>query len=878
MYKPGAKKLTPVMCQYRDAKAAYPDAILFFRLGDFYEMFNDDAVLAAGELQLTLTSRNKGKPDAVPMAGVPVHAAHNYLAKLVAAGHKVAICEQMGDPSKIKGIVPRKVVRVLTPALLTDESQLRPRENNYLCAVDDADDQGRCGLALLDLSTGELAACTLPTTALLVAEIARAEPRETLLPASLTQVRETLATAVPNTAVREDQLLDDGSIERHLDEGTAVPLYADARDQHSVTALRAAARALRFACHYLPDATLPVRRIAHHDPDAFMRIDETAQGHLELVRGADGSRRGSLLSIVDATVTAHGGRLLRRQLLTPLIDVAQIRRRLDAVELFVRHPRARDDLRAALKRTGDVQRLNVRVSLREATPRDLGRLGDSLAAAPEALAAIRSITEVTAAELPVLQLDVDLLAPVRQLLSEALVEEPPAKLSDGGMFREGHDPALDELRALRQNGTDLIKAMETSLREQTSIPTLKVKHTRAFGWYIEVTKTHVDKVPSSWRRRQTLTNAERYLDDALEELSDKLSEAEEGFALRESELFNELVTAVAGHAEALRQLAAALAQWDVSSALAETAHEHDYSRPTVEDGDALMVHDGRHPVVEQFVPTGRFVPNDTTLDLDGERLWLITGPNMAGKSTLMRQVAQIAILAQMGSFVPARTATIGVVDRVLSRVGASDNLARGESTFMVEMRETAAILRHATRRSLVILDEIGRGTSTFDGLAIAWAVTEHLHDRVRCRAMFATHYHQLTELADRLQGAANYSVSAREHDGDIVFLHRITPGGVNKSYGVAVARLAGLPESVLGRSSAILEALENDTPVAGGPGSSRPHDAQLDLFARPKQPSCTDAEKAALLQLQHVDLNRMTPLQALQLVGELQQLSSEPEA
>lgn len=875
MYASTKQKLTPVMLQYREAKEAYPDAILFFRLGDFYEMFNDDAVVAARELQLTLTSRNKGATDEVPMAGVPVHSAHNYLSKLLVAGHKVAICEQIGDPSKIKGIVPRKVVRVLTPGLLTDDDQLDARKNNYLCVVDDAGAaEDRYGLALLDLSTGELGAGVVSGRAMVVAEIARAEPSEALLPATLDELGAAVALALPKTPIRDDRPLVDDEVRPRLDEGLARPLYEEAAADHDALALRAAARALRFAAHYMPDTTLPVRRIARHEPDAAMRIDETAQGHLELVRGASGGKKGSLLDVVDATVTSPGARRLRRQLLSPLLDVAAIRRRLDAVELFVTNPRAREELREVLGGIGDLERLAVRASLREATPRDLRRLGVSLAAAPHALAAIRSIGELAGGTVArrsggVLALDVDLLEPLRELLARALVDEPPARASDGGMLREGYDGELDELRRLRRDGTEMLSALEARYREQTGIGSLKVKFTRAFGWYIEVTKAHLDKVPEGWRRRQTLTSSERYLDDELEELADKLGHAEERYGEREAALFAELVDHVAGQAEPLRVLADAIAQWDVSSALAEIAHRHDYVRPEVDESERLELEDARHPVVERYVPTGQFVPNDTRLDLDDERLWIVTGPNMAGKSTLMRQVAACCILAQMGAFVPARRARVGVVDRVLSRVGASDNLARGESTFMVEMRETATILRDATRRSLVILDEIGRGTSTFDGLAIAWAVAEHLYAAVGCRAMFATHYHQLTELAEHHDGVANYSVSAREHEGDVVFLHRITPGAVSKSYGIAVARLAGLPEAVLGRAGALLEALEEDTPVAGGPGTSKREAPapQLDLFVRPKLPTCTEEEKAVLLQLANVELDRMTPLEALQLLA-----------
>jgi DNA mismatch repair protein MutS len=861
------------MKQYQEAKEAFPDAILLFRLGDFYEMFNDDAVVASRELQLTLTSRNKGKPDQVPMAGVPHHAAHNYIAKLIAQGHKVAICEQMGDPSKCKGVVPRKVVRVLTPGLITDADQLDARQNNYLAAVDAQGDA--VGLALLDLSTGELAACRLNGRAMLVAELARADPSETLLPDELDDLRPAVELAVPRTALRHDGPLDEQALRLHLDERTARPLLEEAAQHHPTEALRAAARALRFAAHNMPSAKLPVTRIARHDPDATLHVDEAAQGHLELVRGADGGRKGSLLAVIDHTVTPAGARLLRRRLLAPLVDVAGIRRRLDAVELFVQHPRAREELRNALRGVGDLERLAIRASLREARPRDLGALRDGLAAAPKAVEAIRAIPETRPSQreatvspsVAALALDVDLLPDLGTLLARALSDEPPAHVREGGCLREGYDEALDELRALRHQGSALMSELEVRLRDELSIASLKIKYTRAFAWYIEVTRDNLDKVPAHWRRKQSLATVERYLNDELEELADKLMGAEERYSEREAALFDELVERVAAQGEALRTLAATLAQWDVAAGLAETAHRHDYTRPVVDEDDRLELVDARHPVVEQHVASGRFVPNDTVLDVAGERLMLVTGPNMAGKSTLMRQVALCVMLAQMGSYVPASRAHVGVVDRVLSRVGASDNLARGESTFMVEMRETATILRDARRRSLVILDEIGRGTSTFDGLAIAWAVAEYLHQSVGCRAMFATHYHQLTELADHLEGVANYSVSAREHAGDIVFLHRLTPGSVSRSYGIAVARLAGVPEAVLGRAGALLAALESDSAIAGGPGSSgQSREAQLDLFTPPEPPG---SERAVCDTLRNVEPNRMTPLEALELVARL---------
>ncbi|MGK4005415.1 DNA mismatch repair protein MutS [Sorangium sp. So ce1036] len=898
------KKLTPVMRQYEEAKALHPDAILFFRLGDFYEMFNDDAVLVSRALNLTLTSRNKGEPGEHPMAGVPHHAAHGYIARLLALGHKVAICEQLGDPSKIKGLVPRQVVRVVTPGLVTETDQLDARANHYLAAVDgggvprgDAGATGGpYGLSLLDLSTGELSATSIPDAATLLAELARADPREALIARDLPDVRAAAASLACRAALRDDEDLDSAAVASILDDAAIEPISAAALAEHPLPAVRAAARALRFARRCSPGARIPVRRIAPHDTSGTLRIDETAQSHLELVRAADGGRRGTLLDVIDCTVTPGGARLLRRRLLTPLADVAAIRRRLDEVELFVAHPRARGELRDALGGVGDLERLSVRALLGEATPRDLGGLRDGLTAAPAAIAAIRSIpdlggapgrgeaaaaAEASAEPLLADAAATDVVADVCAELTAALVERPPPNAREGGVFREGYDKELDEARATEKNGTELILALEARLRAQTGAPSLRVKYTRVFGWYIEVTRAHVGKVPDTFRRKQTVATGERYTSDELDELADKIEHAGARALEREAALFERLRTLVARNEARLRALARRLAAWDVAAALADVAHRNDYVRPHVTSGDAIAIRDGRHPVVERYAAAGNFVPNDTRLDLAGERLWLITGPNMAGKSTLMRQVALIVVLAQMGSYVPAREAEIGLVDRILSRVGASDNVARGESTFMVEMRETAEILRGATRRSLVILDEIGRGTSTYDGLAIAWAVAEHLFEAVGCRALFATHYHELTELSARAPGIANYSVAAREHGDDVIFLHKLEPGPASRSYGVAVARLAGVPEGVLARARAILATLESGAALPGGKhaslrGRTRAGAAQLDLFV-PAQAASPPEHAAVLETLRSVDVDRLAPLDALKLVVKLKGLLGAPK-
>ncbi len=865
---------TKVMQQHAAAKRSFPDAVLFFRLGDFYEMFGDDAVLVARELDLTLTSRNRGKPDEVPMAGVPHHAAHGYIARLLERGYKVAVCEQMADPATVKGIVPREVVRVITPGLVTDREQLDAATNNWLAALD-SHVEG-VGIALLDLSTGELRAAEVSDVTAVLGELSCAAPREILVgrpgPANDEDERAeqevvvaAVRAAVSSAAVRDDPPL---SAERI---GEALGSLAADAEHLGALARRAVARVLRFARACNPRSELPVRRIGRWEPAAALVLDTTAQVHLELVTSLTGNQGATLLAVLDATRTATGARLLRRRLLAPLMDVERIRRRHDQVEVFVTNPRLREELREALRGIGDLERLAVRVSLREATPRDLGALRDGLRAAERVVGILASLGDPGFRE--TLALDAsppDLVEELREVLARALVERPPAQAKEGAIFQSDFDPELAEFDQLRKSGTARMVELESELREATQIPTLKVRYTRVFGWYVEVTRSHTNRVPADWRRKQTVASGERYTLDTLDALADRILHAEDQHRERELQLLTDLIEVAAGHVERVRGLAARVARWDVAAALAEVAHRHDYTRPEVDSGDVIEMVDARHPVVERLAAQGRFVPNDVALDLQGERLWLITGPNMAGKSTLLRQVALTVILAQMGSYVPARQARVGVVDRVLSRVGASDNLAGGESTFMVEMRETAEILRSATRRSLVILDEIGRGTSTFDGLAIAWAVAEHLDEVVACRALFATHYHELTSFAEASQHAANYCVSAREVGDDIVFLHRLVPGAVSRSYGVAVAKLAGLPETVLARARAVLASLEgaSSTERAEPPHRRRVNPNQLDLFAPTSDGSPAHREVADTLRA--LDIECLTPLEALQLLARLQ--------
>ncbi len=888
---------TPVMRQHAAAKEANPGALLFFRMGDFYELFFEDAVVAARALDLTLTSRNKGSDDEIPMAGVPHHAASQYIQRLLEQGFNVAICEQMADPSKVKGIVPREVVRVVTPGIVFDDSGLDAKQNHYVVAVErgagGAGVGAPYGIAALDVSTGELSACEAVDVEGAAAELVRLDPRELLTGADVDGAVAAFRAARPNAIVRApdaspfDDAAATGVLDALLGVGEALASCP------SALARRAAARCIAMARACEAGRPLPVARLTSYELGETLLLDEATQAHLELVRTMSGDPRGALLPLLDATKTSGGARLLRRRLLAPRTHVAEIRRRLDAVELFVTQPGLRTEIRTRLGTVADVERLAIKFAFDRATPRDLGALRRSLAELPALSAALDACPDPSARE--ALGVDdgapwVDLCSELAALLARAVVDEPPLRVSDGNILRDGFDSELDELRVLTRDGQRFMVELEGRLRESSQIPSLKLRYTRVFGWYMEVTRSHIGKAPVAWRRKQTVATGERYTCDELDTLADKLAHAEDRFAARETELVATLVRAVSAEAERLRALAARLAMFDVVSALADIAHRYDYVRPDVDASHELDIRGGRHPVVERLAAAGRFVPNDVALDGEadaaraggaGKRLWLVTGPNMAGKSTLMRQVALIVILAQMGSFVPAESARIGVVDRVLTRVGASDNLARGESTFMVEMKETANVLRRATRKSLVVLDEIGRGTSTYDGLAIAWSVAEHLHDVVGCRALFATHYHELTELAVTRAGLANVSVSAREHQGDIIFLHKLQAGAASRSYGVACARLAGIPELVLARARVILEGLERGSALPGGApstlrGRSKSGRAQLDLFQGPTPDPVDIMKHPALESLRSVDVDRLTPLEALQLVASLKKLAAEP--
>jgi len=874
---------TPFMRQWFAAKERYPDALIFFRMGDFYELFLDDAVRASRLLGLTLTSRNKGEPDEIPMAGAPHHNSHTYVARALAHGMSVAICEQMADPAKCKGIVPREVVRVITPGLVVDEHSLDARQNHWLVSIEEADTG--VGLCALDHSTGELLACSVADTTSALAEIARLDPREVLLGPGAHDLAEAISAVSPRSAIRREHApLEDTEVLRTLADHLGPAETANATRDASTIARRATARALSYAQSMTPGARVQVTRLVAYDPIDTLQLDEATASHLELVRGVDADGSTTLLRQLDSTRTPAGARLLRRWLLAPLAEVSAIRRRHDAVELFLLDAPLREAFRAKLGEVGDLERLATRAALGQASPRDLGALREGIGALPGIAEILASSRDPSAREILGLDRPLDLLEDLGALLVRTLVDSPPANARDGGIFRDGFDATLDELSELRRSGDTVLVKLETRLREESGIPNVKLRFNKVFGWYLEVSRGNVEKVPASWRRKQTVANAERYSTDELDALQDKLLSAEDRHRERELELFDQLRAQVATHGERLRDVATRLARWDVLAGLADVAHRNDYVRPVMDDSLLFALEESRHPVVERLAPTGgagRFVPNDVVVSAEpeGERVLVITGPNMAGKSTLMRQVALACIMAQAGSFVAARAARIGIVDRVMTRVGASDSLARGASTFMVEMRETANILRRATRRTLIVLDEIGRGTSTYDGLSIAWAVAEHIHDVIGARTLFATHYHELCELSATCTGLANYSVAAKEIGADVVFLHRLVKGGASRSYGIAVARLAGVPEPVLARAKAILASLERGALLPSGkPSSMRGRDAkgkvQLDMFGGAPEPTEPARPHPVLATLAQVDVDRLAPIDAWQLVLKLKGLAS----
>jgi len=876
--------VTPAMRQYLDAKQQHRDAILLFRMGDFYEMFYEDALVAARTLEITLTSRSKdANGGGIPMCGVPFHAVDGYIARLVKRGFRVAICDQVEDPRKAKGVVKREVVRVVSPGTLTDANYLDAREPAFLMAVYQtpgskptmSGSRGNViGVALLDLSTGEFNAAEYAGADGLQAladELALLRPREIVVPAgdngaAAASVPPVLASGLPITPIDGWSFELASAQKTLLDQLRAGGLEGFGLDGHP--AAIAAAGAL---VHHLRETQkvdlAHVRSVAYRQRADALLIDPTTLRHLEILEGSDGSRAGSLLDELDRTITSIGSRLLRAWLLRPLVALEPIRDRLDAVEELAFRNTERGKFRDAIKAVQDLQRLVARAALGTAGPRDLVGLKHSLAVVPR----VRTVlADLQAPLIRSLVAELDDLVDVRDRIESTLTDEPPALARDGGFARDGVDPELDELRSISRSGKQIIAGMEEAERARTGINSLKIRYNRVFGYYIEISKSNLHAVPADYHRKQTIAGGERYITPSLKEYEEKVLGADERILERELELFETLRNGVAAESPRIQATSRALAALDVLGALAETAAVNNYIKPQIHDGDEMAVLESRHPVVERRIGGGgTFVPNDVTLNGVACQLVILTGPNMGGKSTYLRQVALLCVMAQSGSFVPAREAKIPLVDRIFARVGASDNIARGHSTFMVEMQETANILHTATPCSLVVLDEIGRGTATFDGLSIAWAVAEFLatHPKVRPKTLFATHYHELTDLADATPGVVNFHVSAREWKDDIIFLRKIVPGRSDRSYGIQVARLAGLPSTVIARAREILAALERDELTRGGrpsvSGTTSDPQRQLGLF---QSPSADDTLRQRLMA---VDVDHMTPIQALALLAEL---------
>jgi DNA mismatch repair protein MutS len=879
---------TPLMQQYQGIKSRYPHALLLFRLGDFYELFYEDAIIAARELQITLTSRNREKGQPIPMCGVPYHAADGYIARLIRAGFKIAICDQMELPGPGKKIVRREVVRVITPGTATDGAVLEARENNFLAAVA-KDAAGTLGMAYVDLSTGEFQATEFSGAGAAEAlrdELQLLRPRETLLPRQQ-QLFETAKTS----------LLDGtGGVESRLDEWIFQHDYAERilREQFGVAELTgfgldghpqslAAAGAI---IHYLRenaargDDAHSVEALRHLDGVRYYEqqnalvLDPVSVRNLELINPIFTEESGrvgptTLIAALDVTVTGMGARLLRSWMMRPLIDPAVIEARLTAVAQLVQQTMVRGEIRKELKGILDLERITSRITLGLATPRELVALRKSVARLPLLKNFLTPPPAGGSELLRRIFVEIDELSDVRERLERGISDEPPALATTPGMIRSGFDGELDELRNLSQHSKEIIAAMEERERKRTGIASLKIRFNSIFGYYIEISKVNLHLAPADYERKQTLVNAERFTSAELKEYERKILAADERIAEIENRLFVELRSGVAAHAARLRVTASAIAQLDVLTSFAKLAAERGYCRPEFNATGELLIVDGRHPVIEELLRQRgeRFVPNDLYLESQRQQLLLITGPNMGGKSTYLRQAALIVLMAQMGCFVPARQAKLPVTDRIFTRIGASDNLARGRSTFLVEMSEVAAILHHATPSSLVLLDEVGRGTSTFDGLSIAWAVVEHLQQHTGARTLFATHYHELTELADLLSAVKNVHVSVKETPNEIVFLRRVEPGSADKSYGIEVARLAGLPRSVIARAREVLlkheqnehELSETLSPGANGNGNHSGDQAVL----------FTALDRAVIDKLRGADLDQLKPLDALNLLAEL---------
>lgn len=878
-------KLTPMLQQYMDIKQQHEDAILFYRMGDFYEMFFDDAVIASKILNITLTSRNK-KSDAVqvPMCGIPYHAVQNYLSKLIQAGQRVAICEQVENPAEAKGIVQREVIRIVSPGVVTDDDLLDDKSNNYICSLVHKESSGRTnyGMSFLDISTGEFLIGEFPNTTEhadpILDQLSRLQPAELLIgntdKYNGTRILEDIKILHPEICItlREPQSF-------HLDTARDILL-----DHFSVVTLNgfgcgdftegviAAGVLLEYVKETQKTAIDHIEKLTPIETDAILHLDDSSRRNLELTQTIVGAQRqGSLLSVLDQTCTPMGARLLKNNLLSPLQNKSAISDRLDAVTYFFKNSSTRKEIRNLLDSVYDLERLNSRMTLGSGNGRDMLSMKSSIGTLPEIQ---QELLPCDTTLLISLRDTFDHLEDLYQMLDEAINHEAPVTIREGNLIKEGYNEELDDLVILLRDGKKLILDLETKEREATGIAKLKVGFNKVFGYFIEVSKIHSDKVPDHYIRKQTLVNAERFITPELKEFEHKVLGAQERRVELEYQLFLEVREKLAVNSSRILQTANILAQLDFLQSSAETAHRYNYRRPDIEESDTIQIVEGRHPVIERMLPSGKFVPNDVYLDQKNDELLIITGPNMAGKSTVLRQTALIVLMAQMGCYVPAQTARIGIVDRIFTRVGAMDNLRQGQSTFMVEMSETANILNNSTERSLVILDEIGRGTSTYDGLSIAWAVAESLANKNGrgVKTLFATHYHELTEMVKTNRRVRNYSIGVREWQGNIIFLHKLVKGGTSRSYGIQVAALAGVPEEVVLRAKEILKDIElgkfsNSLHAkrTRKPGSrAKKHPDQLALFATPADP----VEKF----LEQINPDECSPIDALNALYKLKEL------
>lgn len=861
-------KLTPMLRQYVQAKAESGGSILFFRMGDFYEMFFEDALVASEILGLTLTSRDGAdKHERIPMAGVPFRAVDGYIARLIKAGKTVTLCDQVEDPKEAKGIVKRDIIRTITPGTVMAPDLLEDRSNNYLGAIHVHG--GNAGLAFIDMTTGEFLTAHIVSGAehTIVDELTRMAPVEVLVAEAIDAPWiERLRSRFPSTVFTSRPEVDfDAGYGRDLVQDQFGLSTVKGIALHDAPEALAAAGAVLAYLKQTQRETLPHLRLPRrYSPSGYVVLDGNTQRNLELVESMmDKSKRGTLLGVLDRTCTSMGGRKLRQWILHPLLDVHAIEARLNAVEALYEAAETRLELREALRGVADLERLLSRLTSKSGNARDLKALGQSLLRVPTVKAALHTIDAALLAET---RDGMDALQDVAVTIDDAIVDEPPLTIMEGNLFKDGHNAELDRMRDLVRGGRDWIATLQREESARTGISTLKVGYNKVFGYYIEVSKGQAANVPPDYERKQTLVNAERYVTPQLKSREEEIVHAQETMQRLEYDLFATLRDGVSAEARRIQETADAVATIDVLLSLAEVAASKAFRKPAVHAGGDIRIADGRHPVVEDLMPRGEFVPNDIILEREKASMLIVTGPNMAGKSTYLRQVALITLMAQIGSFVPAAEAAIGVVDRIFTRVGASDNLVRGESTFMVEMIETANILNTATERSLLVLDEIGRGTSTFDGISIAWSVAEHIHDHIGAKTLFATHYHELTDLGSKLQHAKNINVAVRDWGGKVVFLYRIVDGGADHSYGIQVAKLAGLPDGVITRAREILQSLESGNPASSG----LPQQMYLFGSAEPAEPS--QAEK----ELEAVDPDHLSPKEAHEFLYHLKHLLNRP--